>query len=85
MLVTEMMSDEEITALLKLINQCAINKWSQPLLTPTIQDKLHQAQKDKIKYLMKKYQASDIQNRLRVSDDDKVMARRAYFSMKKMN
>ena len=82
MLVTEMVNDAEITALLKLINQCVISKWSHPSEPPTIQNKLHQAHKDKIKYLMKTYQAADIQNKSRVSDDDKVMARRAYISMK---
>jgi hypothetical protein len=82
MLVTEMINDEEITALLQIINQCAISKLSNPSKLPTIQDKLQQAHKDKIKNLIKIYQASDIQNKLRVSDDDKVMARRAYISMK---
>ncbi len=82
MLVTEMINDEEVAALLQLINQCAINKWTLASQHPTVQDKLQQAQKDKIKNLMKTYHASDIQNRLRVSDDDKVMARRAYISMK---
>jgi hypothetical protein len=82
MLVTEMINDEEITALLQMINQCAITKLSNPSKLPSIQDNLQKAHKDKIKHLVKIYQASDIQNKLRVSDDDKVMARRAYISMK---
>ena len=82
MLVAEMISDQERVELLQLINQFLISKQEQSPTQPTIQDKLEQTQKSKIGKLAKNYYASDIEAKSRVTDDDKVMARRAYLAAK---
>lgn len=81
MFVSEMISDKDRAEILQLINQCVMSNPSQEQ-DSTLMDKVHQAHGDKIKALVKGYYLSDIRNKLQVSDDDKVMARRAYLAMK---
>ena len=82
MLVAEMISDQERVELVQLINQFVINKQRQEQFSPTVQDKLQQVQNNKIGALMKNYYASDLSVQSQVTDDDKVMARRAYLAAK---
>ena len=82
MFVAEMLSDQEKVELVQIINQFLIGKQEQPSAQPTIQDKLGQTQKSKIGRLAKNYYASDLDNKSRVTDDDRVMGRRAYLAMK---
>ena len=83
MLVAEMISDQERLELIKLINQFLIKKQSQgESSSPTVQDRLKQVQNTKIGALMKNYYASDLNVQSQVTDDDKVMARRAYMAAK---
>lgn len=81
MLISEMISDEEKAQIIQLINQCLINQIPQSQ-KPNIKDRVQRAYNDKIKNLINFYHASDIQNKLRVSDEDKVIARRAYLDLK---
>lgn len=85
MLVAEMISDQERVELVQLINQFLIGKQGESPTQPTIQDKLEQTQKSKIGKLAKNYYASDIAAKSQVTDDDKVMARRAYLAVKNSN
>ena len=82
MLVAEMISDQERIELIQLINQFITNRQKQESSLPTVQDKLNQVQNNKIGALMKNYYASDINAQSQVTDDDKVMARRAYLAAK---
>lgn len=82
MLVAEMITDQERLELIELINQFLISKQGQSMQSPTIKDKLGQAQTSKISRLARNYYASDINNSGQVTDDDKVMARRSYLAAK---
>ena len=82
MLVAEMISDQERVELVQLINQFLLGKQGQSPAHPTIQDRLGQTQKSKIGKLANNYYASDIEAKSQVTDDDKVMARRAYLAVK---
>lgn len=82
MLVVEMISDQERIELIQLINQFVTNRQKQGASSPTVQDKLNQVQNSKIGSLMKNYYVSDINAQSQVTDDDKVMARRAYVAAK---
>ena len=82
MRVAEMISDHERIELIQLINQFVIKKQNQQSSLPTIQDRLKQVQNNKIGALVKKYYASDLNVQSQVTDDDKVMARRAYMAAK---
>lgn len=82
MLVVEMITDQERIELIELLNQFVISKQEPHLSFPTIQNKLGQTQKKKISGLARNYYASDINNKARVTDDDKVIARRAYLAAK---
>lgn len=81
MLVSEMISAEEKAQIIQLINQCLMNQIPQTE-KPNMKDRVQLAHKNKIKNLINFYHASDIQNKLRVSDEDKVIARRAYLDLK---
>ena len=81
MLVSEMISAEEKAQIIQLINQCLMNQIPQTKKT-NMNDRVQRAHNDKIKNLINFYHASDIQNKLRVSDEDKVIARRAYLDLK---
>lgn len=82
MLVAEMISDQERVELIQLINQFLIKKQNQQSYLPTVQNRLKQVQSNKIGALVKSYYASDINAQSKVTDDDKVMARRAYLAAK---
>lgn len=82
MLMAEMISDQERIELIQLINKFITNRQKQESSLPTVQDKLNQVQNNKIGALMKNYYASDINAQSQVTDDDKVMARRAYLAAK---
>lgn len=81
MLISEMISDKERIQIIQLINHCLMNKISQSQKS-NIKYRVQRAHNDKIKNLINLYYASDIQNKLRVSDEDKVIARRAYLDLK---
>lgn len=76
-----MISDEERAQIIQLINHCLMNQIPQSQKS-NIKHRVQRAHNDKIKNLINIYHASDINNKLRVSDEDKVIARRAYLDLK---
>lgn len=82
MLVSEMIGDDEAVRLITLIQKSIHEKSKQIPRTPSLSDQLRQVQHNKIGLLVKNYQESDLKNKLHVSDDDIVMARRAYLRQK---
>lgn len=82
MLVNEMITDAEKNELLQLLNSYITNKQQQAYAPPTTQQKLQHVQQNKMNGLVKRAEVTDMKNVARVTDDDKVMALRAYHTKK---
>jgi hypothetical protein len=82
MLINEMITDAEKNELLQLLNLYIRNKQQQAYVPPTTQQKLQHAQQNKLNGLVKRAEIADVKNMARVTDDDKVMALRAYRTKK---